>query len=53
MYNKYLNNIILILLFPMAANAWSYKWSGKGKLYDERNQYYVTCRLTHEKNVDP
>jgi len=23
----------------------NYKWSGKGRLYDERNQYLVACRL--------
>lgn len=45
--------ILIILLYPMNSNTWSYKWSGKGKLYDERNQYFVTCRLTQEKIVDP
>jgi hypothetical protein len=31
----------------------SYKWHGTGRLYDKRNQYFVTCRLTQEKRVEP
>ena len=30
-----------------------YRWTGKGHLYDERNQYFVTCRLTKEYHVEP
>ena len=26
-----------------------YRWTGKGHMYDERNRYYVTCRLTQER----
>ena len=44
---------ILILLYPIMLYSWNYKWSGKGKLYDKRNQYFVTCRLTKEKIVEP
>ena len=29
----------------------NYKWSGKGRLYDQRNQYLVACRLVKEKRV--
>ena len=28
-------------------------WAGNARLYDDRNQYQVTCRLTKEKNVEP
>tara|TARA_R100000742_G_C4220148_1_gene44130 strand:+ start:126 stop:449 length:324 start_codon:yes stop_codon:yes gene_type:complete len=42
-----------LILFPLTVNSWSYKWTGKGKLYDQRNQYHVTCRLTKEKRVEP
>ena len=31
----------------------NYKWSGKGRLYDQRNQYFVSCRLVKEKRVKP
>ena len=31
----------------------NYKWSGKGRLYDQRNQYIVACRLVKEKRVEP
>ena len=40
--------ILLLMIFLS-----SYKWQGKGRLYDERNQYFVTCRLTQEKRVEP
>ena len=45
--------ILIFLLYPINSNTWSYKWSGKGKLFDQRNQYHVNCRLTKEKRVDP
>jgi len=45
--------LVLIILVPTAVSSWSYKWTGKGKLYDQRNQYHVTCRLTKEKRVEP
>ncbi len=28
-------------------------WGGHGKMYKERNQYHVICRLTKEKIVEP
>ena len=37
----------------LAANVTNYKWGGKGKLYDRRNQYVVACRLVKEKRVEP
>ena len=40
-----LKSSILILLCTHAL--------AKGYLYDERNQYFVICRLTDEKNVKP
>ena len=46
--------IISILLFPtflQSTNKW--KWKNTGRLYDERNQYIVTCRLVKEKRVEP
>ena len=44
---------IIYLVLTAEAKSWSYKWTGKGKLYDQRNQYFVTCRLTKEKIVEP
>ena len=45
--------LVLPLLSCDPVFAKNYKWSGKGQLYDERNQYQVICRLTQEKNVKP
>ena len=45
--------LIIILFLPNDSNSWNYKWTGKGRLFDERNQYHVTCRLTKEKRVTP
>ena len=45
--------IALIILYPTISDSKNYKWSGKGKLYDQRNQYTVTCRLVKEKRVKP
>ena len=51
------NNLVGALMLPLffcdVAFTKNYKWSGKGQLYDDRNQYHVTCRLTKEKRVDP
>jgi hypothetical protein len=50
------NSIVGAFLLPLLCTsllAKNYKWSGKGQLYDQRNQYYVTCRLNKEKRVDP
>ena len=44
---------MLPLFFCNSAFTKNYKWSGKGQLYDDRNQYHVICRLTKEKRVDP
>ena len=44
---------IIYLVLTAEAKSWSYERSGKGKLYDQRNQYFVTCRLTKEKRVEP
>ena len=43
---------IIYLVITAEAKSWSYKWSGKGKLYDQRNQYFVTCRLTKKKELN-
>ena len=43
------SSIILFLSFSTNAE----RWSGRGKLYDERNQYYVLCRLVKEYRVEP
>ena len=45
--------IIVMLFFPTLVDSKNYKWSGKGRLYDERNQYLVSCRLVKEKRVEP
>ena len=45
--------LMLPLFFCNSAFTKNYKWSGKGQLYDDRNQYHVICRLTKEKRVDP
>ena len=51
------NNLVGALMLPLffcnSAFTKNYKWSGKGQLYDDRNQYHVICRLTKEKRVDP
>jgi hypothetical protein len=51
--NSLMGALVLPLLFCDPVFAKNYKWSGKGQLYDKRNQYQVTCRLTQEKNVKP
>lgn len=43
--------IILAILYPSFVQAGP--WTGRGHLYDQRNQYEVMCRLTQEYNVDP
>ena len=45
--------LIIILLFPSLTYSINFKWSGKGHLYDQRNQYTVMCRLVKEKRVEP
>ena len=42
--------ICYILCVPLQAEE---IWAGNARLYDHRNQYQVTCRLTKEKNVEP
>jgi len=51
--SKIILTIMIYLFLFVDAKSWSYKWTGKGKLYDQRNQYFVTCRLTKEKIVEP
>jgi len=51
--NNLMGALLLPLFFCDSAFTKNYKWSGKGQLYDERNQYFVTCRLTKEKRVEP
>ena len=53
MMSKIILTIIIYLSLVVDVKSWSYKWTGKGKLYDQRNQYFVTCRLTKEKIVEP
>ncbi len=53
MMSKIILTIMRYLFLFVDAKSWSYKWTGKGKLYDERNQYSVICRLTKEKIVEP
>ena len=43
--------IILAVLYPSFVD--SAQWSGRGHLYDQRNQYEVMCRLVKEKRVEP
>ena len=46
--------LIIILLYPTSSNSvTNYKWGGKGRLYDQRNQYIVECRLVKQKRVEP
>ena len=50
LFIKLISNLFLILLItPTQAN----QWTGKGRLYDQRSQYFVTCRLVKEKRVEP
>ena len=51
--NSMMGALLLPLLSCDPVLAKNYKWFGKGQLFDERNQYYVTCRLNKEKRVDP
>ena len=51
--NSMMGALLLPLLSCDPVLAKNYKWSGKGQLFDERNQYFVTCRLHKEKRVDP
>lgn len=44
---------LFLIIFPFSVDSFNYKWSGKGKLYDERNQYYVACRLDNQERVEP
>ena len=44
---------LIFIIIPFSVDGLNYKWSGKGKLYDERNQYYVTCRLDKQERVNP
>lgn len=53
MISKEKSLIIITLLYFNYVDANNFKWSGKGKLYNERNQYFVTCRLVKEKRVKP
>lgn len=48
-----LNIIFCIIIFFPNAHSKNYKWSGKGRLFDKQNQYFVTCRLVKEKRVKP
>ena len=47
---KFLSSFIIIFI---SFSALADRWSGRGKLYDQRNQYYVLCRLTFMERVDP
>ena len=50
LFIKLISSLFLIsIITPTQAN----KWTGKGRLYDQRNQYFVTCRLVKEKRVEP
>ena len=40
-------------MHPTLATITNYKWGGKGRLYDQRNQYLVACRLVKENRVEP
>ena len=48
---KYL--FLFFIIYPFTIQGFNYKWSGKGHLYDERNQYTVICRLVKERRVEP
>ena len=43
--------VVLIMIYPSFVE--SAQWSGRGHLYDQRNQYEVMCRLVKEKRVEP
>ena len=44
---------LLMFWASSAIGKLDYRWTGKGHMYDERNRYYVTCRLTQEYMVEP
>ena len=45
--------IFLIFFIFSFVDAKNYKWKNTGRLYDERNQYYVLCRLVFMERVKP
>lgn len=51
----YILQIIIFCLFFQIdrVHGKNYNWTGKGRLYDKRNQYFVTCRLVKEYRVKP
>ena len=53
MKSKIKSLIFLIFFCFSFAKANNYNWTGKGRLYDERNQYYVLCRLVFQERVKP
>ena len=53
MKSKTKSLIILTFFLFSFVEANNYDWRGKGKLYDERNQYYVLCRLVFQERVEP
>ena len=50
---SFIKLISSFILFVLAYSLEARQWTGRGKLYDERNQYFVTCRLVKEKRVEP
>jgi len=48
------NNIVVgALVLPLLLSFCDPVLATNGKLYDQRNQYFVTCRLHKEKRVKP
>ena len=48
------NNIVVgVIALPLLLSFCDSVVATNGRLYDKRNQYHVTCRLTKEKIVEP
>ena len=47
------NSMVGALVLPLLLSFCTPAVATNGRLYDQRNQYYVTCRLTKEKIVEP
>ena len=47
------NTIVGVIVLSLLLSFCTPAVATNGRLYDQRNQYYVTCRLTKEKIVEP
>ena len=50
---KLLLILSILLLHAPLESAHKWRWKNTGRMYDERNQYLVACRLVKEKRVEP